>query len=220
MLVAANDDVQIQRKLVIFTGLLAFVGFLQFFALVGQVVIYCRQARIMQQQANIQAAGMRQWVDVGSWEIYPSEPPHYAIGQGRLVKKPETVKLKILFKVINNTERPVTILSISTKVHVAGGRNCNEFTINEQSVVAPKGGTFTTITPVALIGGEVDRYILESVIFDIFPRIVFEDAMRQHNEQSLEQVMECNVHGSLPLANHVKTAAERRDRARSEENPN
>lgn len=52
MLIAANDDQQIERKLVTFTGLLVIVGFLQFFALVGQVVIYFRQAKIMTRQAH------------------------------------------------------------------------------------------------------------------------------------------------------------------------
>src|SRR5271155_2370125 len=47
-----DDDAQIQGKLVTFTGLLVVVGFLQFGALVGQVVIYCRQAKIMARQRN------------------------------------------------------------------------------------------------------------------------------------------------------------------------
>src|SRR6267378_4317935 len=56
MLIVANDDLQIQRELVTFTGLLVVVGFLQFFALVGQVVIYFRQAKIMTRQANSERA--------------------------------------------------------------------------------------------------------------------------------------------------------------------
>jgi hypothetical protein len=48
----ASDDADIQGKLVTFTELLVVVGFLQFFALVGQVVIYCRQAKIMGHQAH------------------------------------------------------------------------------------------------------------------------------------------------------------------------
>ena len=48
----ASDDADIQGQLVTFTELLVVVGFLQFFALVGQVVIYCRQAKIMARQAH------------------------------------------------------------------------------------------------------------------------------------------------------------------------
>jgi hypothetical protein len=47
-----NSDVEIQGKIKTFTGLLVFVGFLQFFALIGQVVIYFRQAKIMARQAH------------------------------------------------------------------------------------------------------------------------------------------------------------------------
>jgi hypothetical protein len=47
-----NSDAQIQGMLVTFTGLLVVVGFLQFAALIGQVVIYCRQANIMVHQAR------------------------------------------------------------------------------------------------------------------------------------------------------------------------
>jgi len=59
----------IQRKLAWFTGALVVVGFLQFFALVGQVTIYCRQAKIMTRQAHEmkrQRGYMRlQWKAVG-----------------------------------------------------------------------------------------------------------------------------------------------------------
>jgi len=48
----AGDDAEIQGKIETFTGLLVIVGFLQFLALIGQVVIYCRQARIMERQAH------------------------------------------------------------------------------------------------------------------------------------------------------------------------
>jgi len=48
----ASNDADIQGKLVTFTELLVVVGFLQFFALIGQVVIYCRQAKIMARQAH------------------------------------------------------------------------------------------------------------------------------------------------------------------------
>ena len=138
----------------------------------------------------------------------------------QLVKKPEMIKIAILFRVINNTERPLTILNISTGVHVAGRKDWNKLPMNETSIVAPKGGKFTTIVPIALVGKEVDRYILESVILEIFPRIIFEDATRKRNEQSFAQVMDCNIHGSLPLDSHVKTAAERKDNAHSEEKEN
>lgn len=47
-----NDDAGLQGKLVTFTELLVVVGFLQFFALIGQVVIYRRQAKIMAYQAS------------------------------------------------------------------------------------------------------------------------------------------------------------------------
>jgi hypothetical protein len=48
----ASNDTEIQGKIKTFTGLLVVVGFLQFFALIGQVVIYCRQAKIMARQAH------------------------------------------------------------------------------------------------------------------------------------------------------------------------
>jgi hypothetical protein len=47
-----NEELGIQRELAWFTGALVVVGFLQFFALVGQVTIYCRQAKIMTLQAR------------------------------------------------------------------------------------------------------------------------------------------------------------------------
>jgi hypothetical protein len=49
---ATHDDVDMQRKLVAFTGLLVDVGFLQLLAMIGQAVIYCRQAKVMTRQAQ------------------------------------------------------------------------------------------------------------------------------------------------------------------------
>jgi hypothetical protein len=48
----ASDDIEVQGKIKTFTGLLVVVGFLQLFALIGQVAIYCRQAKIMARQAH------------------------------------------------------------------------------------------------------------------------------------------------------------------------
>lgn len=48
----AEQNAQIQRRIAAFTRLLVFVGVLQFFALVGQVMIYRRQAKIMAHQAH------------------------------------------------------------------------------------------------------------------------------------------------------------------------
>src|SRR5579884_2354563 len=47
-----DEQLVMQRDVTWLTGALVFVGFLQFFALVGQVVIYCRQAKIMAHQAK------------------------------------------------------------------------------------------------------------------------------------------------------------------------
>lgn len=47
---AANENVKTQHYLVVFTGLLVVVGFLQFAALIGQITIYYRQAKIMEKQ--------------------------------------------------------------------------------------------------------------------------------------------------------------------------
>jgi hypothetical protein len=46
------NDAEIQGRIKTFTRLLVVVGFLQFAALIGQVVIYCRQAIIMARQAH------------------------------------------------------------------------------------------------------------------------------------------------------------------------
>jgi len=48
----SDEDLRIQRKLALSTVALVVVGILQFFALVGQVIIYCRQAKIMAHQAG------------------------------------------------------------------------------------------------------------------------------------------------------------------------
>lgn len=45
----ANDDLKVQQELAWFTGALVLVSFLQFLALVGQAILFFRQARIMEQ---------------------------------------------------------------------------------------------------------------------------------------------------------------------------
>jgi len=45
-----NNEPDLEGKVVKFTGFLVIVGFLQFVALIGQVLIYCRQAKIMARQ--------------------------------------------------------------------------------------------------------------------------------------------------------------------------
>lgn len=49
---ATSNDAKIQGNIETLTALLVIVGFLQFCALIGQVVIYCRQAKIMALQAH------------------------------------------------------------------------------------------------------------------------------------------------------------------------
>jgi hypothetical protein len=47
-----DNGADVQGQIKTFTGLLVVVGILQFGALIGQVVIYCRQAKIMARQAH------------------------------------------------------------------------------------------------------------------------------------------------------------------------
>lgn len=88
----ANDDTEIQGKIETFTGLLVLVGFLQFFALIGQVVIYCRQAKIMERQAHEmkrQRGYMRlQWKAMGEQAKLMKE-------QSELMVEKERAKLRI-----------------------------------------------------------------------------------------------------------------------------
>jgi hypothetical protein len=85
----ASDDADIQGKLVTFTKLLVVVGFLQFFALVGQVAIYCRQAKIMGRQAH-EMKRQRGYMRL-QWKAMGVQATHMA---GQLTEMQESRKIE------------------------------------------------------------------------------------------------------------------------------
>jgi hypothetical protein len=145
----ASDDADIQGKLVTFTKLLVVVGFLQFFALVGQVVIYCRQAKIMGRQAH-EMKRQRGYMRL-QWRAMGTQAEHM---EGQLTEMQESRKIA------NKT----LVLQYRPKV-IARYAKAYDFNVAELGEPAKGKVRFKVVniggSPARIIGGNVALWSAE-----------------------------------------------------------
>jgi len=169
-----------------------------------------RATGAMRESTKLQEVGLRQWIDVGDWAITPSEMLHYAMtSDRRITQKPEEIKLEIQFRVLNNTPRAITIMNITTNIHILGRADWKQFVMDEESIVTPNG-SHPAFVIVTLKDGEVDLYILKSIPISFVAKIAYRDAMGKPNDQSFPMLFECNRNGFVTMGYKGKYPAERK----------
>lgn len=145
-----------------------------------------RSAQAMRESTNLQRAGMRQWIDV--------EPK--GIDFNAVVCHP--FKVEIAFLAINNTDYPLTVTKIETKVSVRA-EEWEVFTVETYQTVPPrssKDNTYPFYFPMKsadYVGGRSDWR--EKRILTINGTISFRDCLERLDTQEFSGLYHCDPTG-------------------------
>jgi len=173
-----RQNLNIQRKIEWFTGVLAGVGILQ-----GVVLFLTWKA--ISRQADLQRFLTRQWVDVGDWHVIGDDPrqvPAWDIPDAEEPGKHEplrdSMKVHLTFTVFNNTPLPLTLHRITTSIKIGSRRESHEIKayIVLPPTTADKDNSFECMVPVGLTEDEVMLYARTCLGFLIKVRVYFGDA--------------------------------------------
>jgi len=152
-----------------------------------------RTLNAIQRQADLQEAGMRQWVDV---ELVGMEGGTRVEASGEV--KPDAVA-KIKFKAINNTSLPFTVKKIVTNI----SRNRSGetpgwevFEVEDEAILPPskdeKESSHPFFVPLDLDEAARRAYLDGNFMFSASGRVFFEPAVgRRREEQSFGYVAVC-----------------------------
>ncbi len=173
-----------------FSGLLVVVGLLQVLllfrtlrAIKRQGDHMERQTKLMEGQAAIQAAGMQQWVDVGT----------KGVGSPELLKTTSVAHLK--FEAVNNTAFPVTIQRIVTKVSVRANE-WDTFTVDARAILPPSGkgrssNAYPFYIPMKLEDDAEAERFKRGTILTINGEVTFEDCLQKTCVQRFSGLYAC-----------------------------
>jgi hypothetical protein len=150
-----------------------------------------RQADLMERQANIQAAGMRQWVDVEVSGIDAGQSPTDEFGDLR-----ESLDVTISFKATNNTSYALTTKKMEIQLcRGTKGRKTlwEPFVLNEERILPPsstsKERSHHVSIPIRLNRVEVDNFANTVLFIPVKGSVFFEPAIRgKTEEQSFDLV--------------------------------
>ena len=144
-----------------------------FFAGIAGILVALKTLEAIKRQADIQAAGMRQWVDVGTKGVDSPDS----------LKEPFTVHLK--FEAVNNTAFPFTIEKIVTKVGLQAD-TWETFTVETSVTLPPSGEARHSAYPfyvaMKLSGIEAEWFKMGTVL-TVNGEVTFKDCLQKTDVQ-------------------------------------
>lgn len=165
--------------------ILCLVGIVGIVAAIRTLGLMQHQVDVMRQQADIQAAGMQQWVDVEEREVNAHE------------MKDQSLKLELTFEAVNNTNYPLTIEQVVTSFELLT-RAPIKFTIRDIKMLAPSAKSGMNLYPffvsARLEGNDVDR-VMKGTVVGIFGQITFKDCLQQTRVQDFGGMYLCSMKG-------------------------
>ncbi len=163
--------------------ILCLVGIAGIVAAIRTLGLMQHQVDVMRQQADIQAAGMQQWVDVEEREVNTHE------------MKDQSLKLDLTFEAVNNTNYALTIEQIVTSFELLT-RAPIKFTVREGKMLAPSAKSGMNLYPffvsARLEGNDVDR-VMKGTMVGIFGKITFKDCLQQTRVQDFGGMYLCSM---------------------------
>jgi len=151
------------------------------------------QTQAIRRSAEVQEAEFIQWVDIGNWSIKHIAPViDFDVVGNTVARKPKEIDITMLFSVLNNTSRPLTIGEVATSLQVAYWPTWKEFTVSERRRLPPKG-EFTVSIDLRLEGNEVDRYIMNALYISIAVVVTFENALGLSDKTSFPRFAACGI---------------------------
>jgi hypothetical protein len=175
-----NGSKQLSTQEALANWALVLVGFIGIGVAVWTLLVIRRQTKAtedsvgaMRDSVELQAIGMRQWVDIDNW---------------RTSLKESSGLLLFHFDLVNNTERKLTVEDVSLKIDER--TSCS----HHGNVVAPKGGRYTVGFPYVMSREEAIGYISKSVtrIFSLSGLIVYMDILGKRQEQPFTGIVSCS----------------------------
>jgi hypothetical protein len=168
----ADANIRIQGKLVLFTGLLVVVGFLQISVMVMQWYTIRRQT-IFQQVA------LSQWVDMDDWGS-SSRPIFGNTTEARVL---------ISYSLRNLTKLKLTLKRISSSTE----GQARDFLLNH--ILVPEGDPYPVELPIVLRGEKLQLFHKNSLVLIIDGEITFEDAFGHSQPQQFSYIGICGETG-------------------------
>jgi hypothetical protein len=113
-------------------------------------------------QASLQEFGLRQWVEIGAWQLSRESPRD---GAGMLKK---SLSLQYTFVMFNRTPLPVSIKRIAVRV-IKSGWQAETFEMNEEFYVPPNDDAeaFRGFLPIDLDEDQVKQYEESRFLFEV-----------------------------------------------------
>jgi hypothetical protein len=188
-----RQNLDIQQKLELFTGVLALIGALQ------GILLYLTW-RTIARQANLQKFLTRQWVDVGNWSIGGESAweiddweDHIQSEEEKLKSLKKAMRMGISFEIINRTAYPLNIDSIVIFIGKPKGGKWIWKTFEDKTSLimpphSPEGSNAESCNvPFDLDEYEVYRYTKSGLYTRIHIRVFYFDSEGKRIRQDFAQ---------------------------------
>ena len=188
----------------------------------GQLTAMRSQLAVMQDQLAAQKADLKQWVVVDNWETEDetTEPWGYSIGTDasgveHVSGAPNTLPIKVIYQVGNESSKPLTMTGVETSLQVEGRPEWQKFTGDERFLIPPKGN-YPLHVRLVLVGKEVAKYVLDELHISTDVKVFYEDVLGNKQTPSFSGILNAGIKHTHVLRYVGKSQTEQK----SGQNPN
>ncbi len=173
---------------------LVFVALLTLVAIWKQARESAKATKAMLKSVEVQEAEFLQWIDIGEWTVQPDEYVDWARQGDQIIRKPEQIKVRIAFHLLNNSTRPLSICSVHTAFEIGPEKppTVTSYVVEEEMEVPPKG-EYGVVIDTVFTGIQVFGYVMDMLAMVATVQVDFTNALKKPGQAQFERLVRCGI---------------------------